>query len=750
MTDNSPKTFGQQYGRRSWAEPWKIKMVEPLRMTSREDRKRALEESGYNTFLLRSDDVYIDLLTDSGTSAMSDRQWAGMMIGDEAYAGSRNFYKLEETIREYYGYRHVVPTHQGRGAEHLISKALIREGDTIPGNMYFTTTRLHQELAGGTFVDVIIDEAHDPVSEHPFKGNVDLDKLEALIEKVGAKTIPYVSLAGTVNMAGGQPVSMENARELKALCDRYGIRVYLDATRMAENAFFIKEREPGYADRSVAEILKEFCGYTDGAWMSAKKDHLVNIGGWLAVNDEDVFEQARNMVVVYEGLHTYGGMAGRDMEALAIGIRECVEDAHMQSRIGQVRYLGELLTRWEVPIVQPVGGHAIFLDARRMFPHIPQDQFPAQVLASELYLDSGVRSMERGNVSAGRDPDTGDHRYPKLELTRLTIPRRVYTQAHMDVVAEAVKAVHDAREEKRGLKMVYEPKYLRLCPGTVRAVLLFLSDRREHLESLLMETSGQVFSVCCGDGGGTPADGGCDPAQAQQVPGVREEGLVARPANGGGWIHRLVGGLVVQAYGQAFHGFLDCHFQQAWKEGLDGLSGGTDPFGKEHHRDARVQGFLDLLSHPHQVTAFAALQEQRSRAPGDEADERPGGDLLLGDETARKDRCDERDVHIGEVVGGDETGPSGPGVRKHHFDPDNEEHCPGPRAGDMGAASESQELAPCSGAHSQEDGAKGAKGEDKRYACYSHQAYQSENVTHRLAIQPVENLACQDARDHHP
>ncbi|NOZ72835.1 MAG: tyrosine phenol-lyase [Chloroflexi bacterium] len=456
-----PKTMGQQFGRRSWAEPWKIKIVEPIRMTSRPERERAIAEAGYNTFLLRSEDVYIDLLTDSGTSAMSDRQLAGLMLGDEAYAGSRNFYHLEEAVRTYYGYKHVVPTHQGRGAEHLISQALIKPGDFIPGNMYFTTTRLHQELAGGTFVDVIIDEAHDPLSEHPFKGNVDLAKLQALIEKVGPEKIPYVSLAGTVNMAGGQPVSMANVKALRQMCDRYGIRIYLDATRMAENAYFIQEREEGYADKPVAEIFREFCDHTDGAWMSAKKDSLVNIGGWLAVNDDELFDKARNMVVVYEGLHTYGGMAGRDMEALAIGIKESLQDDHLRARIGQVRYLGELLTDWGIPIVRPVGGHAVFLDARRIYPHIPQDHFPAQTLAAELYLDSGIRAMERGIVSAGRDPKTGDHRYPKLELVRLTIPRRVYTQAHMDVTAESVKAVYDAREKTRGLKMVYEPAYLR-------------------------------------------------------------------------------------------------------------------------------------------------------------------------------------------------------------------------------------------------------------------------------------------------
>jgi tyrosine phenol-lyase len=461
MSDKKFQTMGQQFGRRSWAEPWKIKMVEPIRMTTLAERQKAAADAGYNTFLLRSEDVYIDLLTDSGTSAMSDRQWAGIMLGDEAYAGSRNFYHLEEAIRKYYGYKEIVPTHQGRGAEHLISQALITKGDYIPGNMYFTTTRLHQELAGGTFQDVIIDEAHDPTSEHPFKGNVSLEKMQALVDKVGADKIPYISLAGTVNMAGGQPVSMSNVKELRAFCDKHGIRLYLDATRMIENAFFIQEREAGYQDKSIAEILREFCDYTDGAWMSAKKDNLVNIGGWLAVNDPKVAEKARNMVVVYEGLHTYGGMAGRDMEALALGIEEMVNNDHARSRVDQVRYLGALLINWDIPIVEPVGGHAIFLDAKRFYPHIPQDEFPAQTLAAQLYLDSGVRTMERGVVSAGRDPETGEHRYPALELTRVTIPRRVYTQAHMDVVAESIKAVFDAREQTKGLKMVYEPEYLR-------------------------------------------------------------------------------------------------------------------------------------------------------------------------------------------------------------------------------------------------------------------------------------------------
>ncbi len=453
MTDSHP--------RRSWAEPFKIKMVEPLKMTTRAERERALEEAGYNTFLLRSEDVYIDLLTDSGTNAMSDNQWAGMMLGDEAYAGSRNFYHLEEKVRRFYGYRHLVPTHQGRGAEHLISKLLIRPGDSIPGNMYFTTTRLHQELAGGTFVDVIVDEAHDPESLHPFKGNIDLRKLEDLIRRVGADRIPYVSVAATVNMAGGQPISLENLRQVRELCQSRGIRVILDATRAIENAYFIKTREKGCAHKSIAEILRETCSYTDGCTMSAKKDLLVNIGGFLALNDQDLFEEARNLVVVYEGLHTYGGLAGRDMEAMARGIEEAVQEDHIRARIGQVEYVGERLLSAGIPIVVPFGGHAIFLDARRFFPHIPQDQFPAQMLAAELYLESGVRSMERGVVSAGRDQKTGAHRFPRLELVRLTFPRRVYTQAHCDVTIEAVESVFDRRDRVRGLKMTYEPKYLR-------------------------------------------------------------------------------------------------------------------------------------------------------------------------------------------------------------------------------------------------------------------------------------------------
>jgi tyrosine phenol-lyase len=447
--------------KRSWAEPFKIKMVELLKMTTRQQRTKAIKEAGYNTFLLKSEDVYIDLLTDSGTSAMSDQQWAGLMQGDEAYAGSRNFYHLERTVQSYYGYKHVIPTHQGRGAENILSKVLIKKGDIVPGNMYFTTTRLHQELAGGTFVDVIIDEAHDPESLHPFKGDIDLEKLERVIKKYGAKRIPYVCVAVTVNMAGGQPVSMKNLKEVRALTSRHGIKVILDMTRIAENAYFIQQREKKYANRTIASLVKEICSYTDGATFSAKKDALVNIGGFLALNDADDFAEASNLVVVYEGLHTYGGLAGRDMEAMAIGIRESVHDEHIKARIGQVLYLGDRLIHAGIPIVLPVGGHGIFIDAKKFLPHVAQDQFPAQMLAAELYEEAGIRTMERGIVSAGRNAKTGDHYYPKLELVRLTIPRRVYTQAHMDVIAESVQCVYERRDKIKGLKMVHEPKYLR-------------------------------------------------------------------------------------------------------------------------------------------------------------------------------------------------------------------------------------------------------------------------------------------------
>ena len=443
------------------AEPYRIKSVETVRMNTREEREILIREAGYNTFSLKSDDVFIDLLTDSGTNAMSDRQWAGMMIGDEAYSGSRNFFHLKDTVNEIFGFKYIVPTHQGRGAENILSQIAIRPGQYVPGNMYFTTTRYHQERNGGNFVDIIRDEAHDATLNVPFKGNIDLNKLQKLIDEQGAENIAYVCLAVTVNLAGGQPVSMQNMREVRELTSRYGIRVFYDATRCVENAYFIKEQEEGYADRSIQEIVHEMFSYADGCTMSGKKDCLVNIGGFLCMNDEQLFNEAKEIVVVYEGMPSYGGLAGRDMEAMAIGLREAMQYEYIEHRVKQVRYLGERLRDAGIPIIEPVGGHAVFLDARRFCPHLTQDQFPAQSLAATLYLYSGVRSMERGIVSAGRDKKTGENHRPKLETVRLTIPRRVYTYRHMDYVANAVIHLYSERDRIKGLKFVYEPKQLR-------------------------------------------------------------------------------------------------------------------------------------------------------------------------------------------------------------------------------------------------------------------------------------------------
>lgn len=443
------------------AEPYRIKSVETVSMIPREERIKRMKEAGYNTFLLNSKDVYVDLLTDSGTNAMSDKQWAGMMMGDEAYAGSENFFHLERTVQELFGFKHIVPTHQGRGAENLLSTLAIKPGQYVAGNMYFTTTRYHQEKNGATFIDIIRDEAHDAGLDVKFKGNIDIKKLEKLIAEKGAENIAYICLAVTVNLAGGQPVSMANMREVRQLCDKHGIKVFYDATRCVENAYFIKEQEEGFADVSIKDIVHEMFSYADGCTMSGKKDCLVNIGGFLCMNDDDMFSAARELVVVYEGMPSYGGLAGRDMEAMAIGLREAMQFEYIEHRVKQVRYLGEKLKAAGVPIVEPVGGHAVFLDARRFCPHLTQDEFPAQSLAASIYMETGVRSMERGIISAGRNKETGDHHRPKLETVRLTIPRRVYTYAHMDLVADGIIKLFKHKEDIKGLKFVYEPKQLR-------------------------------------------------------------------------------------------------------------------------------------------------------------------------------------------------------------------------------------------------------------------------------------------------
>lgn len=443
------------------AEPFRIKSVETVSMIPRDERLKKMEEAGLNTFLLNSKDVYIDLLTDSGTNAMSDKQWAGMMMGDEAYAGSVNFYHLEATVRELFGFKHIVPTHQGRGAENLLSQLALKPGQYVAGNMYFTTTRYHQEKNGASFVDIVRDEAHDATLNVPFKGNIDLNKLQKLIDEKGAKNIAYICLAVTVNLAGGQPVSMENMRAVRELTSAHGIKVYYDATRCVENAYYIKEQEKGFENKSIKEIVHEMFSYADGCTMSGKKDCLVNIGGFLCMNDDDLFSQARELVVVYEGMPSYGGLAGRDMEAMAIGLREAMQFEYIEHRIKQVRYLGDKLKAAGVPIVEPVGGHAVFLDARRFCPHLSQEQFPAQSLAASIYVETGVRSMERGIISAGRNKETGEHHKPKLETVRLTIPRRVYTYAHMDVVADGIIQLYKHKEDIRGLRFTYEPKQLR-------------------------------------------------------------------------------------------------------------------------------------------------------------------------------------------------------------------------------------------------------------------------------------------------
>jgi len=442
-------------------EPFKIKVVEPVKIPSEKRRREAIKEAGYNTFLLLSDDVFIDLLTDSGTAAMSDNQWAGMMLGDEAYAGSKNFYNLEKSVQDVLGYKYLVPTHQGRGAEHLMYSHLVKPGQLVPRNMYFTTSKVHVELPGGKMVDVIIDEAHDPENTHPFKGNVDLNKLQKFIDDYGADKIAFVNVEQSVNMAGGQPVSMENLRKLREFCNDYKLKIIFDATRSSENAYFIREREKGYENTPIIDILREMMSYSDGCIYSAKKDCLVNIGGFLATNDKEIFEATRSSVVIYEGLHTYGGMAGRDMEAVARGLREGAQYEYLNYRVNQVRYLGKLLMEAGVPIVKPIGSFAVFLNALKFLPHLPRDQWPAQTLSAAIYEDSAVRSMERGAISKGRDSETGENIFPKLELVRLTIPRRVYTNTHMEYTAESVINLYNKRDTIPGLKMVYEPKYLR-------------------------------------------------------------------------------------------------------------------------------------------------------------------------------------------------------------------------------------------------------------------------------------------------
>jgi tyrosine phenol-lyase len=442
-------------------EPYFIKVVEPFRLKSAAERTRAIRDAGFNTFLLRSEDIYIDLLTDSGTAAMSNRQWAMMLEVQESELGSEASRFFMERCREVLGFRYILPTHQGRAAEHLLSQAMIGSGQYVINNMYFTTTREHQERAGGVFVDLIVDEAYDPRSAYPFKGDIDPKKLIDFIAKRGAERIAYVCIETNVNMAGGQPVSLGVTKEVSAICRYHRIPVIFDATRVAENAYLIKQRETAYADWTIKEIIRELMAQGDGCTISAKKDVLVNIGGILGVNDPKLYERCAALCATFEGTPWSGGLASRDLAAMAVGLEEMTDYDYISSRVEQVHYLWSRVKEAGVPVVEPPGGHAVFLDAQAFLPHIPQEEFPAQRLAAALYETAGVRGMERGIVSAGRDPATGRHRGSKLELVRLTIPRRVYTYSHMDVVADGVIDVFRNREQLTGLRMVYEPPTLR-------------------------------------------------------------------------------------------------------------------------------------------------------------------------------------------------------------------------------------------------------------------------------------------------
>lgn len=448
--------------RSEYAEPYRIKVVEPIELTTREEREKIIKEAGYNVFNIPSDKVYIDLLTDSGTSAMSNHQWAGLMLGDEAYAGGRNFYHLRDTVREITGFEHVLPTHQGRAAENILTTMLVKPGQRVLGNMHFDTTEGHIRLKGGEPVNLVIKEGLKTAMRHPFKGNIDIGRLIEEIETYSKEGISCINITVTCNSNGGQPVAMENIREVRRIAKEHSIPVFLDAARFAENAYFIREREEGYGNKSIAEIAREMFSYADGFTMSAKKDGLVNIGGIFATRDEGLYKKACQWGIVYEGFLTYGGLAGRDLEAMAQGLKEVLNEDYLESRIGQVAYLGESLLEHGIPIIEPVGGHGVYLDAKRFLPDIPQSTFPAQALVVELYVEAGIRAVELGTAAFGRrDEETGEMIYPALELVRLAVPRRVYTDRHMDMVVRALRNIRERRDEIRGLKLIYEAPVLR-------------------------------------------------------------------------------------------------------------------------------------------------------------------------------------------------------------------------------------------------------------------------------------------------
>jgi tyrosine phenol-lyase len=446
---------------RTIIEPFRIKVVEPIRMTTREERRRLIEAAGFNPFRLKAEHVLIDLLTDSGTGAMSTAQWAGVMEGDESYAGARSFFHFEAAVQGIFGHKHVIPTHQGRASERLLCSAVVKPGEVVPGNTHFDTTRANIEDARAEARDLVIREAADPTNLHPFKGNIDIDALAACIREVGRDRIPFVLITVTNNSGGGQPVSMANLRAARELCSSFGIPLLLDAARFAENAYFIKLREEGYADRTPLEIAREMFSYSDGATMSMKKDAFGNIGGLISINSDDWAGEIRTRLILTEGFPTYGGLAGRDLEALSIGIREILDEDYLRYRIGSTAYVGKHLDDAGVPLLKPFGGHAIYLDGRRFCSHLTDEQLPGWSLSVALYEDVGVRACEIGNVMFGRQsPETGQWLWPNLDLVRLAIPRRVYTQSHMDYVVEGILELHAKRDEIGGLRFVHRPAVL--------------------------------------------------------------------------------------------------------------------------------------------------------------------------------------------------------------------------------------------------------------------------------------------------
>ena len=449
--------------RDSYAEPYRIKVIEPIRQKDRKTRELLIEQAHYNVFNLRAEDVYIDLLTDSGTSAMSANQWSGMMIGDESYAGCANFYNLQDALLEIIGYRYVVPTHQGRAAENILMTMFVSESQDVLGNMHFDTTEGHIKLRKANPVNLVIEEGMDPDIDHPFKGNINLERLEEELKKSDPSTIPLVIITTTSNTNGGQPVSMDNMRSASELAKKYNRPIFIDAARFAENCYFIKQRDERYKNKSIREIAREFFSYADGCTMSSKKDALVNIGGFLAFKDkEEWYERAVQIQICYEGFRTYGGLAGRDLEALARGLYEGTEEDYLEDRIGQVHYLGSNLIEAGVPIMKPIGGHGVFVDGQRFLPHIERANLPGQSLAIELYKEAGIRCIELGTCAFGyKDPKTGEEIYPPQELVRLAIPRRAYTDRHMDVIVNAFKAINERKENIKGLKMVYQAEIMR-------------------------------------------------------------------------------------------------------------------------------------------------------------------------------------------------------------------------------------------------------------------------------------------------